>query len=130
MALATVRGLVGLSQVRPPVVPMAVSRPAAYLLEQYGASARAEGGPVRRDGVVLVAAFIAGLLSTAEALDDTPACGWPTSECSVQRESGAAVAPGGAAVAPGAGAEHDEVPDLSAWFEPAPVEQPPARGGG
>ncbi len=78
---------------------------------------------MRRDGVVLVAAFVAGLLSTAEALDDTPACGWPTSECSVQRESGAAVAPG-------AGAEHDEVPDLSAWFEPAPAEQPPARGGG
>ncbi len=76
---------------------------------------------MRRDGVVLVAAFVAGLLSTAEALDDTPACGgWPTSECSVQRESGAAVAPG----------VHDEVPDLSAWFEPAPAEQPPARGGG
>ncbi len=81
---------------------------------------------MRRDGVVLVAAFVAGLLSTAEALDDTPSCGWPTSECSVQRES-AAVAPGGAAVAPSV---HDEVPDLSAWFEPAPAEQPPARGGG
>ena len=84
---------------------------------------------MRRDGVFLVAVFVAGLLSTAAALDDTPACGWPTSVCSVQRGSGAADAAGGAAVAPGAQAGDDEVLDLSDWFAPA-AEQRAARGGG
>ncbi len=86
---------------------------------------------MRRDGVLLVAAFVAGLLSTAEALDDSPACGWPAGTCSVSRGSGAAVPPGDAAAdARGGEVADDEVTGLSAWFEPSPPAAQSTTAGG
>ena len=86
---------------------------------------------MRRDGVVLAAAFLAGLLSTAAALDASPACGWP--ECAVQRGSGPATGADDGAADEGAadeGAADEAVTGLTAWFDPAaPLGQPQRPSG-